>query len=1062
MGYLETLGVKPYMPKEEGTYMEGVETNETFDCPCNGNYFGTIDAEGIELEPVREKGYLGWFLNLKECLEAYPNPRKGMTYNNVETRSVWIYDGAHWRNTTQGNPFHLIYDIENAGAVKRGYAQSFYYVPTQHDVDGGTITFHFLVDGRDMWVECDVHYTSDIVLIEWNGSDFVSRVRSLDERTAYVEGGKVVDGQGRVVVDSNAIESAIDDCGEKIETEKNRAEGAEEELAENLSILQGNTQSAVSVLSRAINAEQLRAEEAEAGIETELDSLEQEYGKFVGTVQQGLGVLARAVADKQDEIPDLDTIRSGAEKGAGLVRSDGALVLEKGVIVDNDYGAVYALPNDDRSNSEEVDFNLVAEEFLKTINGQSLVRMPGEDGNIEITGGGGADMSEYVDEEGYLLSNGERVDMRFTRSLLPVGTEVVASANLNTIEYLKVGKYFCRQNATAKTVKNCPVNVAFSMEVFNPLSPTYDDETTADYTYRVRVLTQYDTGQQYLQFCKTSGTPGKWTYESWYVTPRTLFTLASSKNDGTAALGSGTQGIYVDSTGTLKKMTYTLAKSVPSSAVFTDTKVTAVGNHYSPAATDILQASGGDLTDISNSEEGIQVITELHRDAAGHITDVSSVALTSTTVLPFTPIVYSNLVSLRNNRKLVPGCWYRIVDYTTVIAGEEVNGHDFDVIVLATGIDTLSEEARARKKDGDTYFANSNLDAWKIWYCLDNDKNRFDWADSENGKGVIYRMIDEYNNDCPFDFKNVIMQPADVGIVCYDKTIFSYKNEDSQYSDLTIVDRTDDEETVVKPRNNYIAPLIVNGKMSIPYISFEYSYDYDSGIVYECQNNKIGPNCNHIVFKDTCSNNIIGSNCNRIEFSTDCIGNIIGDNCDDITILEYSKYNTIGSECSVITIEDNCRDCVVSTSCNNITIGFDSSSIEFGASCSTITIGHSNRNIKFGNDCSNVLFVEGQDSNNYADNISGMLNITVGGNVQNAYFFKTNDHFVGNTEIASDIVDEEVALPSNFGGNWKIAKNSNGEVKVYCEAVAVEYVTMSYFDSVVGDVNGILESIING
>ena len=76
--------------------------------------------------------------------------------------------------------------------------------------------------------------------------------------------------------------------------------------------------------------------------------------------------------------------------------------------------------------------------------------------------------TSIVDEEGY-VSNGERgVDMRFTRSLLPVGTEIVASANLNTIEYLKVGKYFCRQNATAKTVKNCPVNVAFSMEVFQP------------------------------------------------------------------------------------------------------------------------------------------------------------------------------------------------------------------------------------------------------------------------------------------------------------------------------------------------------------------------------------------------------------------------------------------------------------------------------------------------------------------------------------------------------------------------------------------------------------------
>ena len=403
----------------------------------------------------------------------------------------------------------------------------------------------------------------------------------------------------------------------------------------------------------------------------------------------------------------------------------------------------------------------------------------------------------------------------------------------------------------------------------------------------------------------------------------------------------------------------------------------------------------------------------------------------SQTIFPHVPITYSNLVTLRNNKELVPGCWYRIVDYTTVAKNiQACGGHNFDVIVLATGIDTLSEEARARKRSGDTYFANSNLDAWKIWYCLDNDENRFDWAKTE-GKGVIYRMIDEYNNDCPFDFKNIPMSYGDISLRY--KTVFSYENEDSQYFDLTIVDRTDDEGTVVKPRNNYIAPLIVNGRMSVPYISFEYSYEYDGGIVYECQNNKIGPNCNHIVFKDTCSNNIIGSNCNRIEFSTDCIGNIIGDYCDDITILEYSKYNTIGSECNVITIEDNCRNCVVSTTCNNITIGFDSSFIEFGGGCFTITTGHSNINIKFGNECSNVLFVEGLDANNYADNISGMFNITVGNNVQNTYFLKTQNYSVCNIEIASDIVDEEVELPDSLG-NWKVAKNSNGEVKVYCEA----------------------------
>lgn len=225
-------------------------------------------------------------------------------------------------------------------------------------------------------------------------------------------------------------------------------------------------------------------------------------------------------------------------------------------------------------------------------------------------------LDEIVDEEGYLYSNGEKVDMRFTRSLLPVGTSVPANANLNTIPYLRIGKYYCSQNVDAKTVKNCPVNMAFSMEVFNPLGTNVDDETTAGYTYRLRVLTPYDTGIHYTQCCRTSGTPGTWTYDSWYVTPRSKFALASSKNDGSAAIGATNKGVYIDSNGEIKAMSYTVAKSVPSNAVFTDTntKVTSVGNHYAPAEDEAEQIT---------APEG-EVVTGIKRDAAGHVVGVVS------------------------------------------------------------------------------------------------------------------------------------------------------------------------------------------------------------------------------------------------------------------------------------------------------------------------------------------------------------------------------------------------------------------------------------------------------
>lgn len=324
---------------------------------------------------------------------------------------------------------------------------------------------------------------------------------------------------------------------------------------------------------------------------------------------------ANAAAEQagKDVEAAIEAFGPAIDNKADKIKFEGNSYVEADGIATNDY--YYSMP--DSANGTEDDI-IVTKSHLKKINGQELYGK----GDIVIEGGGGSYddseikeiLSNIVDEEGYLYSNGEKVDMRFTRSLLPVGTSVPANANLNTIEFLKIGKYYCSQNVDAKTVKNCPVNMAFSMEVFNPLGTSVDDETTADYTYRLRVLTPYDTGIHYTQCCRTSGTPGTWTYDSWYVTPRSKFALASSKNDGSAAIGASNKGVYIDSEGEIKAMSYTVAKSVPSNAVFTDTKVTAVGNHYAPAEDEDQQIT---------APEG-EVVTGIKRDAAGHVVGVVS------------------------------------------------------------------------------------------------------------------------------------------------------------------------------------------------------------------------------------------------------------------------------------------------------------------------------------------------------------------------------------------------------------------------------------------------------
>lgn len=122
-----------------------------------------------------------------------------------------------------------------------------------------------------------------------------------------------------------------------------------------------------------------------------------------------------------------------------------------------------------------------------------------------------------------------------------------------------------------------------------------------------------------------------------------------------------------------------------------------------------------------------------------------------------TPVqtTYSELVALRDGGNLVAGQKYRITDYTAAFKTLKSAGHKFDIVVEALSASTLSEKASALPHEGDDYFSKSSPETWELWYSLDNDTSRFPEA-SEQGKGYIYRMKDEYGNDAAFDFKNAL------------------------------------------------------------------------------------------------------------------------------------------------------------------------------------------------------------------------------------------------------------------------------------------------------------------
>ena len=254
---------------------------------------------------------------------------------------------------------------------------------------------------------------------------------------------------------------------------------------------------------------------------------------------------------------------------------------------------------------------------------------------------------------------------------------------------------------------------------------------------------------------------------------------------------------------------------------------------------------------------------------AGNGISIEGGVISSTVDSLITPTTYAELVALRNSSSLIAGMQYRITDYacTTTQASTQSAGHPFDIIVTADSENTLNEEARAIQHEGDTYFADCDLNAWKIWYCLDNDASRFAWADSANGKGVIYRMIDEWNNDVPYDFKN-IMYNGSWGYWAY---TFNWINDESDNTceDLSVAQyvHTNDEGgyshtygNIIKPYGgddggNYGYPLQLNVNV------FLNSESYDGGWFHGCYLNTFGNDCYSNTFGYSCYSNTFGKGC---------------------------------------------------------------------------------------------------------------------------------------------------------------------------------------------------------
>jgi hypothetical protein len=111
-------------------------------------------------------------------------------------------------------------------------------------------------------------------------------------------------------------------------------------------------------------------------------------------------------------------------------------------------------------------------------------------------------------------------------------------------------------------------------------------------------------------------------------------------------------------------------------------------------------------------------------------------------------ITYSQLVAKVNAGKLNTGKKYVISDYQTIYKQPVtdllvVNSVIEPLVVTALTPNTLSEIAFSTINPKDI-----------IHYTINNDDTLYTWTTSQC-KGVIYRRIDQYGNDLPYDFRGI-------------------------------------------------------------------------------------------------------------------------------------------------------------------------------------------------------------------------------------------------------------------------------------------------------------------
>lgn len=468
---------------------------------------------------------------------------------------------------------------------------------------------------------------------------------------------------------------------------------------------------------------------------------------------------------------------------------------------------------------------------------------------------------------------------------------------------------------------------------------------------------------------------------------------------------------------------------------------------------------------------------------------------------------------------------YNIVDCDTLLGISGFNGEGEDFIINETNktCDASSYSINDLTEPNLTYnyFQNSNLSAWKVWYCLDNDTARFAWAQigvtnsvqfynswtlrtaiyqkeviisnktyfvwysqgpgapmyilterrviergsngrypiayhttssldsvgssvisgisnpdtvQEEGHGVIYRLIDEWENDVPYDFKNIQFKRWAITNITsstlssdtvqslngefnynsnggmhfalkdlYGNWAQDYEDNLSVSIDETISGWYYTFNGILKDENgNFSTYDISTNPLKFTKECLQHIIDSDSdGMDTQdfCFNNKIAPLykeyfmgemyirgrffLNNIVFNNGPSFCYYNTNEDTFDKQTShCISNKFGDNCNSNTLAKNCTENTFGNNSTTNLLGSNCKNNIFGYWTMNNIVGPSGTHNIFenqthsnivGSYCYSNTFGNYNSRNRINNFCTRNTFEDGCNNNEIGQDSSNNI-----------------------------------------------------------------------------------------